>query len=1028
MIKLFGKNEKHMETKRTCNIPLILFLIFVPVCLLIIGEVVFSNRTAPVAVKGVLSCSSIDNRSPVALRGEWEYYDNVFLYPSDFSYDAGAKNGRKPDYVHVPGELPNAYGYGTYRLVFTCISRSQLFAVKTTDIRSSTRIYVDGKEIGTQGDPSTLPNASVPWNSSQYIVFTMDTLRTAHDVIIHVSNYNYYKKGIITPLYFGTQIKAYELSNSARLADSMVLVSVCLLSLLLFLMLVLHIKMGNIRYLLVFSVVLVLHLGCGGEKLFLSFFPMIGYVPFTRIFLATYPLMGLFMLLYLCEPSVGNLFRYSCFTMMGMGASLAALILFSPQKMQKDLFYAIVFYIAVIFLFCAVQLFSRLLKRDFEALCQIAGLICWILYFGVCYLYGAGYVYDQSRNALISFFIIGFVVVQLVYVAQRVARIYSGNERLAQRMVISDKLKNELMEVTSHELRTPLHGIINITESVVSNMARDQKNHADICDLNMVLTLAQRMRNIVNDLYDYRGRNGNRKFECLPTNLNVEVNAVFEMFQYITNQNRIRFVNQIAPDAFTVYADEERLWQVLNNLLGNAVKYTESGSVTVCSRKNEDKVFISVIDTGIGMPMAEAEKIFERASRLPAAAKQADGQGLGLYIARQMVEEMGGTIYVEQSRPGQGTSITFVLPACDEALYEKAKNTEKKIAPEGHAPTLTVLDSMSPAGANLLVVDDNRDNLNVVCKIFEDCNFTIDIANRGEAALDLFRKKEYDIVILDVMMPGMTGFEICQKIRERYSPFELPVVLLTARGSTEDILTGFWSGANDYVVKPADSVELRARVFNLIALRQSVSNAIDNELSFLQAQIKPHFLYNAFNTISAIALTDGATASELIDDLGIYLRKCFQTDTGDSLVSAENELEMVRAYVRIEKARFGERLNVIFNIPDNVFFLLPPLTIQPIVENAIRHGSLNSCGHTRVTIHIFRDKSDYVIAISDNGAGIDVDQISSALNGDAEKKWSGIGLQNVNRRLKLRYNRTLEFSNPESGGTCVTIRIPDETV
>ncbi|MFA9382033.1 MAG: hypothetical protein ACERKO_13340, partial [Acetanaerobacterium sp.] len=262
-----------------------------------------SASRAPKAINGMLSCSSIDDRPPVMLQGEWEYYDHTFLYPSDFSYNAGAVDGRLPDYVNVPGKLPNAYGFGTYRLTFSCITKSQLFAIKTTDILSSARIYVDGQEIGCIGDPSTIKKVSIQRTSSQYIVFTMDTLRTTHDIIILVSNYDYYKHGITNPLYFGTQISVYDLSNSARLADAIVIVSVCLLSILIFLLLILRIKMGNIRYLLAFTVVLVLHLGLGGEKLLLGFFETINFAAYTRIFLCTYPLMGLFMLLFLREPS-----------------------------------------------------------------------------------------------------------------------------------------------------------------------------------------------------------------------------------------------------------------------------------------------------------------------------------------------------------------------------------------------------------------------------------------------------------------------------------------------------------------------------------------------------------------------------------------------------------------------------------------------------------------------------------------------------------------------------------------------------
>ena len=256
-----------------------------------------------------------------------------------------------------------------------------------------------------------------------------------------------------------------------------------------------------------------------------------------------------------------------------------------------------------------------------------------------------------------------------------------------------------------------------------------------------------------------------------------------------------------------------------------------------------------------------------------------------------------GSVYVEWTKPGQGTCITFCLDACtpDHNSMENAAAAQAGSAYKSQ----NYLEDFKGTSASLLVVDDNEDNLNIIRTIFEDCSFSMDCVKSAKEALELLEKSSYDIIILDVMMPEMSGFELCQIIRKRYSHFELPVLLLTACDGAEEILTGFWSGANDYVVKPADRIELRTRVFSLITLKQSVKSALDNEMLFLQAQIRPHFLYNAFNTISAIALTDGVKASELIDDLAIYLRGCFGNDVNRGLVTIDTELGIVNSYVHI---------------------------------------------------------------------------------------------------------------------------------
>ncbi|MFR9063024.1 MAG: response regulator [[Clostridium] scindens] len=141
---------------------------------------------------------------------------------------------------------------------------------------------------------------------------------------------------------------------------------------------------------------------------------------------------------------------------------------------------------------------------------------------------------------------------------------------------------------------------------------------------------------------------------------------------------------------------------------------------------------------------------------------------------------------------------------------------------------------------SLLVVDDNEDNLNIIRTIFEDCSFSMDCVKSAKEALELLEKSSYDIIILDVMMPEMSGFELCQIIRKRYLTSNFRCFCYRLRWGGE-IPTGFWSGANDYVVKPADWIGFRTRVFSLITLKQSVKSALDNEMLFLQAQIRPHF-------------------------------------------------------------------------------------------------------------------------------------------------------------------------------------------
>jgi signal transduction histidine kinase len=1025
-----GRPDKS-RTLEWINHPILFFILFLVLLVTVTRVTIMVDAQKPNAVKGYLYGSNIDNRYPLMLSGEWEYYQNQFLFSQDFDLNGQAKNGSLPQFVKVPSQAPEPYGFGTYRLIFSVISRSQLFALKTTDILSSTRIYLDGKLIEMIGDPSTLTNASLPFNSAKFIIFPMDTLRSSHEIIIQYSNYDYYKSGLVSPIYFGPQESIYVLSNQSRLIDSICVMSLLILSILLLIIMLLKIPMGNIHHLLLFSIFQGLAILSSGEKLLLSQVREYNYNGYNRFALSLNILMGLFIYLFDLEKSSsdeGHLRQSRILVLIGT-LTIAGIVL-TPQNWQIFMVYAIVFYLALILILSITVLLKRMLQKNYGAMFQAMGLVCWASVLVINRIYQSGSLRSNHHKTYLFSLVIGFVIFQLLYVSLRISRVYSANQRLAERMIVSDKVKDEFIELVSHELRTPLHGIINITQSVTRDLEEQDESHqpSSAQDLEMVVMLARRMNTIVNDMYEFITRSGEPSLDLHPLDLSMEVNAVFELYGYVKTQSNVQLINQIGSGSDKVYADEKRLWQILINLIGNAIKYTQEGTISVSSVAKDNEIYISIVDTGIGMPDDSLDIIFNKSTRLPSGLRTAEGSGFGLYLTRRMVEEMGGRIFVEKSGVNQGTTITFTLKRCNNEEYIQSRVEERHVWKNENLPSSTIFSALLGENARILVVDDNPDNLIVIQKVFNDTNLIIDTALNGKDALALLEQEAYDIVVLDIMMPGMTGIEICQEIRQRFTPFDLPVLMLTARDSVEDVLSAFWAGSNDYVIKPADSVELRARVITLITLKQSVKSAIQSELSFLQAQIKPHFLFNAFNTISAIALTDGEEASRLIDDLSTYLRSSFQRSAFDQMIPIDRELELVQAYVNIEKARFGSRLQVEIQSDYNEPFFLPALTIQPIVENAIRHNSLASSQDIRIDLRIIQMDQHVHISVEDNGQGIEPDKLQEILLDhlapDHEKKDTGIGLKNVNKRLKIQYNQHLKIESSFGEGTTVSFEIP----
>jgi len=234
-------------------------------------------------------------------------------------------------------------------------------------------------------------------------------------------------------------------------------------------------------------------------------------------------------------------------------------------------------------------------------------------------------------------------------------------------------------------------------------------------------------------------------------------------------------------------------------------------------------------------------------------------------------------------------------------------------------------------------------------------------------------------------------------------------------------LIGFQSGANDYVTKPVDSLELKTRVKALIELKQSIKERLQMEAAWLQAQIKPHFLINTINSIAALGYYDMEKMQRLLEEFTNYMRTSFDFHNINREVFIERELDLVRSYLFIETERFGERIRVNWDLSDNLNFFLPPLSIQTLVENAVTHGILKRAAGGEIFIRISETVNEIDILVKDNGVGMKEEKVADILLNPISK---GIGLRNTNRRLKQMYGKGLIIQSSIGKGTFVSFQIP----
>ncbi len=422
------------------------------------------------------------------------------------------------------------------------------------------------------------------------------------------------------------------------------------------------------------------------------------------------------------------------------------------------------------------------------------------------------------------------------------------------------RLKDEFLANTSHELRTPLNGIIGLAESMIDG-ATGALTDVQAWNLSMIASSGRRLSQLVNDLLDFSElKHRQLKLQIKPVGLPGITNLVLQICQPLIQTKSLQLINQISRDLPPVQADENRLQQILYNLIGNAIKFTESGVIEVSAKiipetseasdqsshqssPGNPQLAITVADTGIGIPEDKLDRIFQEFEQGDGStARKYGGTGLGLAVTKQLVELHGGQIWVE-STVGVGSRFTFTLPISqpeatttgkDMPIFREKLETISKSLPwverlVEHSGQSNLIDSnlldrvvdleQFPEATfqnqhfQILVVDDEPVNLQVLVNQLSVQNYKVVRASSGTEALDLIGQGfKPDLVLLDVMMPGMTGYEVCQQLRQKFPATELPVVMLTAKNQVSDLVIGLESGANDYLTKPIFKNELLARI------------------------------------------------------------------------------------------------------------------------------------------------------------------------------------------------------------------------
>lgn len=417
-----------------------------------------------------------------------------------------------------------------------------------------------------------------------------------------------------------------------------------------------------------------------------------------------------------------------------------------------------------------------------------------------------------------------------IIISQKKKIVYQNERTLNEKLLKLDRIKDSFLANTSHELRTPLNGIIGLAEALQNGTQGEVSDNVRGC-LKIISSSGRRLSNLINDILDF-SKLSEKKLEVrvVPVALYPVVELVLELLSPLVGNKELLLINDV-PRSVCVMADEDRLQQILLNLVGNAIKFSRRGHVRVFVEVNPIECVIAVEDTGTGIAPRDLQQIFTAFTQLDHdETREQGGTGLGLAITKQLVELHGGTIQVD-SQIGIGSTFKFSLNVCDQMVDPTTTAISARVdggATEKLNPILVsenddVVSLLKPADRGdcytILIVDDDAINRMVLTSILAIQNYNIIEADSGiEAVAMLEGKTSIDLVIMDVMMPKMSGYEACMRIRARYPVHVLPILFLTAKNFSDDLVRGFVAGGNDFLTKPVSKHELLSRVSTHLSL------------------------------------------------------------------------------------------------------------------------------------------------------------------------------------------------------------------
>ncbi|AVK85854.1 histidine kinase [Lysinibacillus sp. B2A1] len=940
-----------------------------------------TSKTKIQATDGILNLSRITTEEKmIALSGEWKFKGGQFVEPTNFPDNAETEI--------VPGPWRENVKVGTYQLTVDLPSHFEKVGLRVRNIWSAHRLYINDKEYASYGTLGLTKKDSEPSNPVYEVYFT--PISKTITITLQVADFYNARHGIIFPIDIGdADTMANDVIKDVFLEKTTIIV-LFIFSIFHFCLYLLRTRDKAFFYSAMYFFTLAILVCTRGERTLYREFPHLTFEWYFRLQdFTTYinAVMLFFFFVYIVEGMMKRRMAI-VLTLPLIIYGVGALLL--PARSLSNLQYVFFGYINMLaLLIVGRSIYLFFIKSTRIPKNELITLSATML---ALFIFSLSGTFDQlffsGRNVFNRIGLLFFVLGMNVFLAMRLINRTTEAEIYSERLEKATIGKDSFLEVTTKELEQPIYHALNVTKT----LSTQQTSTAH----RLLEQQLERLLYLVSDLKDFtRIRFQDFHIDVHPINIQMVVQHVLTMHERTMEKANIRLYTHTNAKLL-VQADEQRVGQIFYRIIETAIAHAGNGEVVLTILHLDTDVRITVEGTG------------------PEMIQQIAADETGQSIGKAIIEQMGGSYSVDLLH--NGIRFLLILPF---GGYEQKLENKRAI------PALVSLIEMNESLPKLLIVEDDVIHAEVLQSLLQS-HYSIHLAYSADEALRAIEQQAPDFLFIDEVMPGMNGIALTKRIRHQFSFIELPIIMMMTNEYPTNISLVLESGANDYIRKPATKETLLARLSAIVLTKESIEKAIEHEMAFLQAQIKPHFLYNALSSIISFCYTDGERAGHLLTMLSTYLRYIFESGKEGHSAILEQELEIIRAYVEIEQARFGSRLSVSFHIDETIDTTkveIPSLLIQPLVENAIRHGIFEKEGNGSVTIQIQQEEAILQIQVIDDGVGMTEEQVAALSKGENLNS-SGIGFTNVLRRVKEIPKATLTIASSLNAGTTMTLRQP----